>query len=431
MFENFLWVFLLVLAASAIFRDEAIFILLYLLIGVFLVGRWWGKRALETIRIQRSCPSRVFLGERVPVTVDVQQQGWLPLVWLRMQEKLPQGLGVTGTNRQVVSLGPKGKTRLDYQLHASRRGYYRLGPLSLMSGDPFGISGEYITEDDAQSLIIYPRVVMLNAFGLPSRSPMGALKHHLPIYEDPTRVLSKRDYQAGDSLRRIDWKSSASVGRLQVKQFEPSISLETMLFLNLKAMEYELHTRYDSTELAIVVAASIANWAISRAQAVGLCTNGLDPLGVEGETNLQNLPVNKIAPVPANSLNIGKGQQHLMRLLEILARIQAAPEESQAQSYLELVRKQRSSLPWGSTILFITGHVEEDLFNEIFSARRQGLIPVIIMVGKAPGVQSVREKAGFFNIAFYHILNELELDQWRTAGSGVLPLNLLAGNHPL
>jgi uncharacterized protein (DUF58 family) len=430
MFENFFWVFLLVIAASMVFRDEAFFTLTYLLMAVFLIGRWWGKHALETICVQRQCPSRVFLGEDVPVTVEVQQKGWLPLVWLRMQEKLPQGLGCTGTNRQVVSLGPKGKARLEYQLFASRRGYYRLGPLSLLSGDPFGISGEYSTEDDAHALIIYPRVVDLSALGLPSRSPMGAIKHQLPIYEDPSRVLSKRDYQSGDSLRRIDWKSSASVGRLQVKQFEPSISLEVMLFLNLNAMEYELHTRYDATELGIVVAASMANWAIARGQAVGLCTNGLDPLGAEEAAELRDFSFNTTKPVPAHPLNIGKGQQHLMRVLEILARIQAASEESQAQSFLELVRKQRSTLPWGATLLMITGQVDEALFGEIFSARRQGLIPVIIMIGKVPGVQTVQEQAEFLNIAFYHIPNELELDQWRTARPDMQSLNLSLGHNP-
>lgn len=419
MLENFVWVSFFVLIAAAIFRDEAVFSLLYLLVGVYLVGHWWGKHALETIRIQRSFPSRAFLGEDISVHVEVKQQGWLPLVWLRLQEKLPQGLGCTGLSRQVVSLGSKGHTTLDYQIYASRRGYYHLGPLRLSSGDPFGVSGEHHVEKEAQSLIIYPRVVMLSAFALPSRSPMGTLKHNLPIYEDPTRILSKREYVSGDSLRRIDWKSSAVAGKLQVKQYEPSISLETMLLLNLNAKEYDLRARFDSTELGIVVAASIANWAVSRQQSVGLCTNGIDPLGAGAEPEDEQGSLSQRKPVLTRPIMMGKGHLHLMRMLETLARVQAATEEYLALPYLSLVRQQRALLPWGATLVLITGGVDEHLFDEIFHARRAGLIPVIILVGKAAGVNQARQKAEFFKITFYHILNELDLDQWRTDVTGI------------
>ena len=54
--------------------------------------------------------------------------------------------------------------------------------------------------------------------------------------------------------------STAVAGRLQVKLFEPSIALETAIFLDLDANVYSLRARYDISELAIVIAASLANW---------------------------------------------------------------------------------------------------------------------------------------------------------------------------
>lgn len=344
--------------------------------------------------------------------IEVFQKGWLPLVWLRMQDSLPGTLGVSGVTRQVVSLAPRGKSGLRYQINATRRGYYPIGPLRFASGDPFGISGDYDSVGEPNYLIVYPRVVLLNNFGLPSRSPMGTLKHHLPIYEDPTRVFSKRDYVSGDSLRRIDWKASAVMGKLQVKQYEPSIALETMLLLNLNAQEYEIRARLDATELGIVVAASIANWVVSHRQAVGLHTNGLDPMGGEGDAGLQ----------PAQPLQMEKGHQHLMRLLEELARVEATRQEGQTMPFLEMVHQQRVHLPWGTTLVLITGSVDERLFDEIFQARRSGINPVIILVGNVPGVQAAREKADYFRILFYHVQNQLDLDQWRTAPGGTRPM---------
>ena len=39
--------------------------------------------------------------------------------------------------------------------------------------------------------------------GLPTRSPLAALATHNPVFEDPSRVTGVRDYQRGDSPRRI------------------------------------------------------------------------------------------------------------------------------------------------------------------------------------------------------------------------------------
>jgi uncharacterized protein (DUF58 family) len=172
---------------------------------------------------------------------------------------------------------------------------------------------------------------------LPSHSPLGTLRHTQPIFEDPTRVMGKRDYVSGDSLRRVDWKATAVSGRLQVKQFEPSIALETVIILNLNAAEYEVQSRYDASELSIVIAASIANWVAGKKQAVGMAVNGADPLSDE----------RRPAPLPAR-----KGRQHLMRLLDVLARIKLAEAGSPLP---EMLRRESVRLPWGTTLVIITG----------------------------------------------------------------------------
>ena len=91
-------------------------------------------------------------------------------------------------------------------------------------------------------------------------------------------ALRGRDYQPGDSPRRIDWKTSAALGRLQVRRYQPAISVEAFIMLNLSAGEYSRRGRFVAIELGIVVAASIASQLIEQWQAVGLATNGADPL---------------------------------------------------------------------------------------------------------------------------------------------------------
>jgi len=390
----YLPLFLLLVVLAVLLRDDAVLTLFYLLIAVFVVGAWWSERALRAVTARRVFADHTFPGETVRVRVAVANSGWLPVVWLRLRESVPVDLSGRRTPQDVVSLGPRGHAELEYTVQAHKRGYYPLGPLFLTSGDLLGLNDEQQREAAVDYLTVYPEVVPLTRLALPSRSPLGTLRHPLPIFEDPTRPVGKRDYVSGDSLRRLDWKATAAVGRLQVKQFEPSIALATMLIVDLAYDGYDLRSRYDASELAIVVAASIANWVTGQKQAVGLVTNGADPLG-GGDRHA----------TPAR-----KGRLHLMRLLETLARIQLA---AHAQPLAELLRRESTLLPWGTTAVVVTGLVDEAVVAALLQARHAGLNVVLVVAGPAPGVDALRRRLARFGVAVYAVAQRRDLDQWR------------------
>jgi len=75
---------------------------------------------------------------------------------------------------------------------------------------------------------------------------------------------------------------TAAAGRLLVKQYQPAIARETLLVLDLNAAAYDPRSRIDATELAIIVAASLAHHiSVRQRLPVGLTTEALD--GIEGE----------------------------------------------------------------------------------------------------------------------------------------------------
>jgi uncharacterized protein (DUF58 family) len=262
------------------------------------------------------------------------------------------------------------------------------------TGDLLGLSRQQQEEGGIDHLTVYPKIIPLTRPSLPSRAPQGTLRSQQPIFEDPSRVLSKRDYVAGDSLRRVDWKASAVLGRLQVKQFEPSIALETAIFLDLNNSDYDTHFRIDSTELAIVIAASLASWVIAKKQTVGLVTNGVDQLE-SSQTPRPLLP--------------RKGRSHLTHLLETLARLQTA----ETFPIAELLRRESPHLAWGTTLIIITGKVDETLLDELFQTRRRGLNAVIILAGRAVGWQEAQRTANLLGFPALTFQSERDLDLWR------------------
>jgi uncharacterized protein (DUF58 family) len=387
--------FLLGLIVLSVFtRETFVLVLLYLFVGATFLGRWWSTRVIGKFEFDRKYDHKVFPGETVPVRLDLHNGSLLPAVWLRVQDFYPIEVADAPNFSQVISMGPREKTRLVYNLKAHKRGYYTIGPLYLTTGDLLGMNDERGSEGGMDHLIVYPRVLPLTEIQLPSRSPMGTMRHKQPIFEDPTRSIGKRDYQPGDSLRRIDWKATAATGRMQTKLFEPSIALETAIFLNLNAEDYQIRTRFDASELAIVVAASLANWVVGKRQSAGMVINGLDPLSTDS----------KPVPLPAR-----KGRAHLMRILENLARVKSA----EVDPFTTLLSHHRVNLPWGTTMIVITGAANDALFNELLQARRAGLNPVLISCGEHPNHKQVTQWGKLFDIPTYIFRDEKDLDVWR------------------
>lgn len=171
---------------------------------------------------------------------------------------------------------------MTYHVKAMKRGYYRLGPLMISAGDYFGIR-ELSNRLPAGFLTVYPRIIPVSQLGLPSRLPYGLIKTRHRLFEDPARPLGVRDYHSGDSIRHINWKVSAHSDELLVRTFEPVKSLETFIVLNLSPKDFSRQIRFDGPEWAIVIAASMAVHLSDERQAIGLATNGVDPLGTSKE----------------------------------------------------------------------------------------------------------------------------------------------------
>ncbi|HEY3340580.1 MAG TPA: DUF58 domain-containing protein [Anaerolineae bacterium] len=394
MSEYFIVFLVIVLAVATLLREDFVLTLFYFVIGAYVVSRWWSGRALKSVRASRTFNDRAFLNDKVTIRLNIDNTGSLPVAWLRLSDSLPTELAGAETFRKVISVGPRSQRRFEYVLQPSRRGYYQLGPLFLYSGDVLGLAEERARQSAVDHLTVYPRIIPFARVELPSRSPMGTLHHHQPIFEDPTRVRGKRDYVAGDSLRNVDWKTTAMLGRLQVKQFEPSISLETAIFLDLNNSDYYYRGSNDATELGIVVAASIANWVVAHKQTVGFATNGTDMLSADGRASV-------LAPA--------KGRGHLMRVLDVLARIQT----NDSSAYLDLLRHERVHMAWGTTMVLITGNADEALFEELFQTRRAGMNVMLILCGHVIAAKEIKQRAQHFGIPVHHFMNEQDLDVWR------------------
>jgi uncharacterized protein (DUF58 family) len=89
---------------------------------------------------------------------------------------------------------------------------------------------------------------------------------------------SVRDYQQGESLRRVHWPTTAKRGQLMVKELEDSPRDETAVLLDADAATVVGSLPDSSFELAVQAAGSIVKSHAARGRRAALIVNGSRPI---------------------------------------------------------------------------------------------------------------------------------------------------------
>lgn len=362
---------ILVLVVAAGLRSQLFFYLLFVLVVAQLAAWIWVRAAARGVRWSRSVPRAAFPDETVEVAITVRNEGRVPIPWLLVSESVPADLRPSEAVRQVIALGARAKRRVAYTVQGRRRGLYKLGPLTMRTGDVLGLFERPLTGEATDSLVIYPRVLPLHELGLPAALPFGAAPAPASLFTDPARPTGVRPYAAGDSMRQIDWKNSARAGTLQVRRHQPAIARETLVALAFSRAEYPGRYTYDSLERAVVAAASIAADLVSRGQPVGICSSGHDPL----------------TDAPAASISPAAGRPHLIEILRLLGRLEAPAQASLATA----LDRATAGLSWGSTLVVVACSGGAALVERLLPLRRRGLhVAIVLVEGSAEDVALAR-----------------------------------------
>ena len=267
----------------------------------------------------------------------------------------------------------------EYRLSCSERGFFRIGPARVESGDLFGFYSSEMTVPDHDYVLVYPRVIPLPELGLPAWRPLGEVTAGISIFQDPSRPSGIRDYQRGDPLKIVDWKASAKHGSLQVRTYEPSskITLVMVVVVETTARYWE---GYSPTHLenVITTAASVASYAAEHQYSLGMFSNGT-PI-------LSERPM-KISPSAA--------PEQLTLILEALATVRPLAIGPMPAQLAEHARR----FPTGATLAVIVAFVQPELVEEIGNLKRQGYRLVVLYVGdgecpQMPEGVTVHELAG-------------------------------------
>ena len=220
-------------------------------------------RSLHPPRVHAGSGSRVELllrnrGRKTPVLAvrDPFHHGWR---WARFL---------------VPPLAAGQSTRAAYRLPTDQRGVYDIGPLEVVLSDPFSLCSARFATAGVTQLTVYPRIDRVNA--LPTaqgQDPHSGMQRPRALLGSGEDFYALRQYEIGDDLRRVHWKSTARLDELMIRQDEMPWQTRVTILLDVRA---SVHNEA-SLELAVSAAASIHDASRRRQSLIRLVsTDGTD-----------------------------------------------------------------------------------------------------------------------------------------------------------
>jgi uncharacterized protein (DUF58 family) len=188
----------------------------------------WVKLAAAPIRLSRRAGKGALLeGEDVWVSLEARPESRVPAPGMMVTERIAR------FGEQVTRLsGAGGGYRGTYVLERVPRGRYVVEEARATIDDPFGLARMEVDLDARGSLLVYPRLVQLDR--LFSESGAHAQDGRRLLLRRPSGfdLHSVREYEQGESLRKVHWKTTARRGQLMVKELEDAPRDEIAVILD-------------------------------------------------------------------------------------------------------------------------------------------------------------------------------------------------------
>jgi uncharacterized protein (DUF58 family) len=359
---------LLVIAAIlliAAFSTELEFLFYLVYLAILVVGGSYiltrlGLADLEAGYAVNQLTGHV--GDRLQITYTLRNTSRMPKPWLEIHNPTTLPGGLPG---RAITLGSRSERSWLVRAPLVRRGHFRVEPLQIRTGDPFGFFEASASVGQGVAVVVYPRIDKLPLWRLPAASVEGSHSAAERTLQTSPLATAVRPYAPGDSFNRIHWRSTARHGEIQVKEFEVEQTADAWIFLDLERSVQGGRGDESTVEMAVRAAASIADKALLENRAVGMTVNG-----------------HRQAIVPADR----GGRQHL-KIMQLLAAVDGDGTTPLAESLIGAAGRLRR----GMTAIIITSSTDRAWIRPLSALRSRGIASVVVTLDAAAAERLDRE----------------------------------------
>jgi len=352
MFRRFQLLLLAAILVVAAFSTGWQFLFYLVYLGVLVVGGSYvltrlGLADLEAGYAVNQLSGHV--GDRIRVTYTLRNTSRIPKPWLEIHNPTSLPAGLPG---RAISLG--GSTERSWLIRTplTRRGHFRIEPLQIRTGDPFGFFESSASVGSGINVTVYPRLEPIPLWRLPASNIDGSHAMRERTLQATPLATTVRPWAPGDAFNRIHWKSTARHGDIQVKEFDLEQTADCWLVLDLERSVQRGSGDESTVEVAVRAAAAIADKALVENRAVGMTVNA-----------------HRLAQLQPDR----GGRQHL-KVMQLLAAVEGDGSTPIAEALVTSVPRIRR----GMTCVVITSSLDRGWVKPLAALRSRGVACVVV-----------------------------------------------------
>ena len=294
------------------------------------------------------------VGDKLRVTYTLRNASRVAKLWLEIHNPttLPGGL----PGRAITLAGNSERSWL-IRIPLMRRGHFRIEPLHIRTGDPFGFFEASATVGQGVSVVVYPRLEPIPRWRLPAAALEGSQVSPVRTLQTTPLATTVRPYAPGDSMNRIHWKSTARHGEIQVKEFDLEQTADAWIVLDLQRGIQTGKGDESTVEAAVRAAASIADKALQENRSVGMTVN-----------------VGRTAFLPPD-----RGSRQHLKIMQLLASVDADGSAPLVETLIATVGRLRR----GMTAVIITPSLDPSWVRPLAALRTRGVACVVLTLDAA------------------------------------------------
>lgn len=230
------------------------------ILAILLLGAILPVRALRQLELGRSPVAPVSVGDVLSIHLTLTNHSKTAKTLIAVTDKIAHPLGAP--RRTVIeTLLPQESLIWEYELDAQKRGVFQWQTVELRTANPLGLFWCRRDRPVPARVIVYPQIFplsncpIIDHIGIEDSTKFQSETLYQNAHEGMTKAI--RNYQMGDPMRLIHWRSSARFGEFKVRELEITTGGEELIL----CLDHQFAWDSESFEQAVSAAASLYFYA--------------------------------------------------------------------------------------------------------------------------------------------------------------------------
>ncbi len=302
-------------------------------------------------------------------------------------------VGAEPSHLPVPALSPGQSAHLHLNLQALRRGAISLGPVTVEAGDPFGVIRRQRVLAAGNQVYVHPRTIDLDSItaglqrDLEGQTTSGTV-------DDDMEFHTLRPYEPGDDIKRVHWLSTAKTGSMMVRQYEPTLRTDTVLWMDTDPTSYSTAEEF---ELAVSIFASLGARCLLDDRALAAMipagqTGNHAGSNRDGQMSNRRVGLSQNRPTRDADLLRTDTPRAFLDACSLILPVQKPTEGSVRQTSVSWLNMMESHIPDASLVLLVSGSRPDQTDIETMAAGLPKSIRSMVLTaaqGERPTIQQL------------------------------------------